>query len=120
MLVWVQEARSDNQIKWRIVMPQRIDEMPKSNRGRAKKYDFSDQFDGNTWVIVKGDDFDCEVASIRAHLYREVREAGKSLKSSETEVKGQPALAFKVTDEKPKEKTEKQSDTSKAKTPAAA
>lgn len=107
-------------------MPQQIDEMPKSNRGRSKKYDFSEQFDGNTWVIVKGEDFDCEVASIRAHLYREVREAGKSLKSSETVVKDQPALAFKVVaeSEKPEKGKSDSKDEAKtegkSKTPAAA
>lgn len=93
-------------------MPKRIGDLPKSRRGRTKKYDFSDQFDGNTWVIVQGEDFECEVASIRAHLYREVRETGKSLRSAETEQGGKPALAFQVVEAT--EKDEKGSKTAKS------
>jgi hypothetical protein len=55
--------------------------------------------DGNPWIIVKGEDFDCEVPSIRAHLYRKVREEGMALISTEVEHNGQPALAFRVVSE---------------------
>lgn len=89
-------------------MPQQIQELPKTSRGRAKKYDFSAQYDGNVWVIVQGDDFDCEVPSIRQLIYREVAELGKSVKSTETEVgegeKAKPALAFQVIDEPPRKR----------------
>lgn len=86
-------------------MPVSIDTMPKTRRGRARKYDFTEQMDGNPWVIVKGSDeevadgdadFACEVATIRAHLYREANEKGMSLRSTEIEHEGREALAFKV------------------------
>lgn len=86
-------------------MPEIMAEFPKSRRGRAKKYDFSEQMDGSTWVIVQGTDdevaegvadFTCAVPSIRAHLYREVKENDMALRSTETEHNGRPALAFQV------------------------
>jgi hypothetical protein len=88
-------------------MPISIETMPKTRRGRAKKYDFSEQMDGNPWVIVRGDDeevangeadFSCEVATIRAHLYRETNDKGLALRSTEVEHEGREALAFTVID----------------------
>jgi hypothetical protein len=89
-------------------MPTKIKELPKTSRGREKKYDFTKLYDGSTWVIVQGEDFDCEVQSIRQLIYREVAELNKSVKSAETtaDSNGQekPALAFKVIDEPPKKR----------------
>lgn len=97
-------------------MPQKIDSLPKTSRGREKKYDFSKLYDGNSWMIVQGEDFDCEVPSIRQLIYREVNELGKSVKSSATEVNDKPALAFQVVDEPPRKRTPKSENGSKAKT----
>lgn len=94
-------------------MPQTIKELPKTSRGREKKYDFSKLYDqslekGTVFVLVRGEDFDCEVQSIRQLIYREVAERGKSVKSAETtaDSNGQEkeALAFKVIDEPPKKR----------------
>ncbi len=85
-------------------MPTQIKELPKTSRGREKKYDFSKLYDGNTWVIVQGEDFDCEVPSIRQLIYREVAELNKSVKSTATEADGKPALAFQVFNEPPKQR----------------
>lgn len=104
-------------------MPEVIAEFPKSKRGRARKYDFDAQMDGNPWVIVRGTedevengdaDFACEVPSIRAHLYREVKERGMALRSTETEHDGREALAFQAIpeDEAPRRaKSEDESNT---------
>jgi hypothetical protein len=86
-------------------MPKQIDSLPKTSRGREKKYDFSKLYDGNTWLLVRGEDFDSEVQSIRQLIYREVAETlNKSVKSSATEVDGKEALAFQVIDEPPKKR----------------
>lgn len=95
-------------------MPEVMEEFPKSRRGRARKYDFEAQMDGNPWVIVRGDDeevangdadFACEVPSIRAHLYREVKERGMALRSTEIEHNGREALAFQAIPEDDAETT---------------
>jgi hypothetical protein len=89
-------------------MAHQIDELPKTTRGREKKYDYTKYYDGKTWVIVQGEDFDCEVQSIRQMIYREVAETlNKSVKSTATEVNGKEALAFKVIDEAPKKRPRK-------------
>ncbi len=92
-------------------MPKQIETLPKTSRGREKKYDFSELFDGKTWLIVQGEDFDCQVQSIRAHIYREVTELGKSVRSREVEQDGKPALAFKVVNEPPKKRQNGTKDT---------
>lgn len=90
-------------------MPRQIDSLPKTQRGRAKKYDFSKLYDGKTWVLVRGEDFDCEVPSLRQLIYRDVAETlNKSVKSAATEVDGKEALAFTVIDEPPKKRPRKE------------
>ena len=89
-------------------MPVQIEELPKTSRGKTKKYDFAKLYDGKPWLIKQGEDFDCEVASIRQLIYREVAELGKSVRSTETEVgegdDAVPALAFQVVDEPPRKR----------------
>ena len=91
-------------------MAHKVKELPKTSRGRKSKYDYEAKgyYNGDVWVIVQGEDFDCEVASIRQLIYREVGELDKSVKSTETEAgEGKdavPALAFQVVDEPPKKR----------------
>lgn len=87
-------------------MPVQIKEMPKSNRGRRSKYDFSQVYDGKTWVLVRGTqeevdaktaDFTCTPDSLRQTLYRDAQEKGHKLSTRNAEHEGREAVAVQRT-----------------------
>lgn len=77
-------------------MPVTIDALPKTARGRARKYDFRKQMDGKVYLIVEGTDFNCKVASVRPAVIRSAEETGMKVKTRVTEHDGHEALAFQA------------------------
>ena len=50
--------------------------------GRRSKYDWDSIFDGNIYVLSRGDDFDCSVASFRTQAYNAARTRNGKLLTS--------------------------------------
>ena len=53
-----------------------VDELPKTNRGRSKKYDYDEVYEtllknGKAAELIQGEDFDCTGPSMRQFLYRD-------------------------------------------------
>lgn len=68
-------------------MPATLDEWPKVTR--ASKYDWDEFFSGAIVKLTKGEDFECDIESIRVQAYGAARARGlrlKSVKMSETEL----------------------------------
>lgn len=66
-------------------MPKIIDALPKSTRGRAKKYDFEALYKqlaetGKAAELTQGEDFTCSGASMRQFLYRDAPDFGYKAK----------------------------------------
>lgn len=61
-------------------MPKIVDSLPKTERGRARKYEFIDelypQLEGTDKAaeLIPGEDFECSTASMRQYLYRDAAE----------------------------------------------
>lgn len=93
-------------------MPKIVDSLPKTERGRARKYEFIDelypQLEGTDKAaeLVPGDDFECSTASMRQYLYRDAAERGLKAKVRTYEDdQGREIVVFAV--EKAKPKTDK-------------
>jgi hypothetical protein len=75
-------------------MPTFVDELPKTNRGRASKYDWLPGLyeelvkNGKAAQLIKGDDFDCTGPSMRQLLYRDTKEHGLKARIRVTDPKG--------------------------------
>jgi hypothetical protein len=85
-------------------MPVQVAEMPKSNRGRKSKYDFSQVYDGKVWILTRGTqeevdagkaDFTCKPGSLRQTIYRDALEQGHKLSTRNAEHEGREAVAVK-------------------------
>lgn len=66
-------------------MPRIVDELPKTERGRSKKYDFTTLYkqladSGKAAELVEGEDFTCTVPSMRQYLYRDSQDNGYTIK----------------------------------------
>lgn len=66
-------------------MPRIVDELPKTSRGRTKKYHWEELYaqlaeSGKAAELEQGEDFTCSGASIRQFLYRDSAENGFKVK----------------------------------------
>src|SRR5262245_49905402 len=87
-------------------MAERIKALPKLGRSREPKYDLEQFMDGSTVVLVRGTkdevksgkaDFDCELGSMRANLYRAGKQANRKVVSRFIpDYKGREAIAFEA------------------------
>jgi hypothetical protein len=97
-------------------MPNIVDSLPKSTRGRSRKYDFVELYgqlaeSGKAAELVHGDDFECSGASMRQYLYRDAPEHGFTVKvRTRTEddgtEDGRDIVTFATAKMTPKEKAE--------------
>lgn len=74
-------------------MPTIVDALPKTSRGRARKYDYESLYNellksGKAAQLVQGDDFTCTGASMRQFLYRDTSERGLKVKVRSTKDEG--------------------------------
>lgn len=83
-------------------MPRIVDELPKTNRGRTRKYNFDDLYEqllktGKAAELVKGEDFTCSGASMRQFLYRDAGEKNLKIRvRNRTEDDGRDVVTFSV------------------------
>lgn len=108
-------------------MPKIVSELPKTNRGRARKYDFIDelfpQLEGTEKAaeLIPGEDFECSTGSMRQYLYRTASERGlKAMVRTYEDDKGRDVVVFAVEKAKPKPKDSKATNQGEAKVPAGA
>ena len=88
-------------------MPIKVNELPKVARsGRESKYDFTELFDGDIYVIVQGSedeveaskaDYSCKTDSMRQTVYSAAQKAGHALSTRSTTHEGREAVAVQVT-----------------------
>lgn len=76
-------------------MARRLDEFP--NQRRRSKYPWDRWFDGSTWLLRRGEDFETSAASMRATAFRAAAAGGKQLRTSITkEEDGTEALVIQA------------------------
>lgn len=93
-------------------MPRIVDELPKTNRGRTRKYNFDDLYkqllsSGKAAELVKGEDFTCSGVSMRQFLYRDAAEKNLKIRvRNRTEDDGRDVITFSVekAEDKPEDK----------------
>lgn len=102
-------------------MPTFVDELPKTNRGRQRKYDYDGLYaellkNGKAVQLVKGEDFTCTGPSMRQFLYRDTKEKGLKARVRNIEdADGRDIVIFSVEKAPPeKAKTNGQGEKPKA------
>lgn len=83
-------------------MPQFVDELPKSSRGRSKKYDFSELYEkllenGKAVKLTQGVDFKSKGPSMRQFIYKDTKERGLKAKiHTDESTEGKHTVTFTV------------------------